>query len=115
VAWLFSAHWLAPEELEQAAARVRRGDRPDPPRALLAQARAAVVSEPLPSIAQDLPLSAVWLGGLALGSLLVGPLLALSAWFGLREERPRAAKQSLVVAGLSLAVEGLLALIFFLR
>ncbi len=96
IAWLFSAHHLTGEELDHAAARVKAGERPEPGRALRDDARRAMGAAPLTDAAKA-PLGAGWLLVLGLANLLLTPMAGLAVWFGLREERPRAARQALVV------------------
>lgn len=96
VAWLFSRHHLSPHELVHAAARLRDGERPDPSKALRAQARAAMGAAPLPDAARQ-PLDSRSLMFLALGNLLASPLVGLAVWWGLSERRPVASRQSLKV------------------
>ena len=96
VAWLFSAHHLSADELLEAAQRVRAGDRPEPSRALREAARVGMGAAPLTDAAKE-PLGAGSLLLLGLGSLLLTPLAGYAVWFGLREERPRAARQALTV------------------
>lgn len=95
-AWLFSDAYLSAEELQYAAARVRRGDRPDPSRALQEQAREAMGAQPLPLTGDALrPLPSSTLLALTAGNLLLTPLTGIAVWAGLREDRPRAARQAL--------------------
>ena len=96
VAWLFSAHHLAVDELLEAAKRVRAGDRPEPSKALRGQARVGMGAAPLTDTAKE-PLGTNSLLMLGLGNLLLTPLAGYAVWFGLREERPRAARQALLL------------------
>lgn len=106
VAWLFSAHHLSAEELDEAARRIRGGDVPEPSRALLEHARTEMGAlGPSPLI--DRPLSRQTTLLLAACNILLTPLAGLAAWYGLRAHRPTAARQSLWVtlpAGALLAV-----------
>ena len=96
LAWLFSEHHLEPDELEEAADRIRAGERPDPSRALQAQARAGMGAAPLTET-RGVPLPPGSLLLLGIGNLLLTPLAGYAVWFGLREERPVAARQALAV------------------
>lgn len=91
VAWLFSAHHLSPEELAEARRRVRRGDIPEPSRALRAEAQRAMGALDAPPL-EDRPLEPVQIAALVLGEVLFTPLLGLAVWLGLRDSRPRAAR-----------------------
>ena len=96
LAWLFSGHHLDADELEEAARRVRTGERPDPSRALQAEARASMGAAPLADrAARPLPPRTLLLVGL--GNLLMTPLAGYAVWFGLRESRPVAARQTLSI------------------
>lgn len=98
VAWLFSREHLSEAELEHAAARVRQGDRPEPSRALQDQARAAMGATRLPlSDAGQRPLTPRTLVALSAANLLLTPLAGIAVWVGLRDGRPRAARQALLV------------------
>lgn len=113
VAWLFSEHHLEPEELEEAARRIHSGERPDPPRSLLEQARVRMGAAPLTDDARR-PLGTAQLIGLAVGNVLLTPLLGMALWWGMREERPIAAAQALrttlpVILGLAVVWGGLIA------
>ena len=106
IAWLFSGHHLEAGDLIEAAERIRAGERPDPPSALRQGARAAMGASPLlDPLAKGL--SRRDLVGVGLGSLLFTPLVGIAVWFGLREDRPRAAAQALWMA---LGIGGLVAL-----
>ncbi|MEC8422892.1 MAG: hypothetical protein VX000_03880 [Myxococcota bacterium] len=96
VAWLFSGHHLDSDELADAAQRVRAGDRPDTSRELRAQARSAMGAAPLTDAART-PFGAGWLLLLGIANLMLTPLVGYAVWFGLREERPRAARQALAL------------------
>lgn len=96
VAWLFSAHHLDAEELADAAKRVRSGEQPEPSRSLREQARHAMGAAPLTDAAKT-PFGAGWLLLLGIGNLMLTPLVGYAVWFGLREERPRAARQALAL------------------
>jgi len=91
VAWLFSAHHLDAEELDEAERRVRAGDIPDPSRALRARAKRAMGALDAPPV-EDRPLEPAMVALLVLGEVLFTPLLGLAVWLGLRESRPRAAR-----------------------
>lgn len=105
VAWLFSEHHLSPEELDEAARRLRGGERPDPPRALLETARvgmgAAAAGDEGGALRNHELLA------LTLGNLLLTPLVGFATWWGLSEERPVASAQALRV---TVPVAGALAL-----
>lgn len=94
VAWLFSEHHLDPEELGEAARRLRAGDRPDPPRALLETARVRMGAAPLTSDARR-PLDTRQILLLSAVNVLLTPLAGLAVWWGLQPERPLAARQAL--------------------
>lgn len=94
VAWLFSRDHLDEDELDEAARRVREGALPEPPRELLEHARESMGAKPLDQEALR-PLSSSQLAGLALADVLLTPLVGYALWFGLREERPVAARQAL--------------------
>lgn len=94
VAWLFSREHLSEDELAEAAARVRSGERPDPSRALIAQAHAGMGAVPA-STEQQRPLRLSQVLSLLAANLLLTPLAGLAVWFGLREERPVAARQAI--------------------
>lgn len=96
VAWLFSAHHLDTDELLEAARRVRSGDRPEPSKALREEARVGMGAAPLTDAAKE-PLRPSTLLLIGLGNLLLTPLAGYAVWFGLREERPRAARQALTL------------------
>lgn len=96
LAWLFSENHLDAAELREAAQRIRAGERPDPSRALQAEARAGMGAAPLNDRgARPLPPRTLLLVGL--GNLLMTPLTGYAVWFGLREDRPVAARQALAV------------------
>ncbi|MCK6502498.1 hypothetical protein L6R53_03725 [Myxococcota bacterium] len=94
VAWLFSEHHLDPEELGEAARRLRAGDRPDPPRTLLESARIRMGAAPLTTDARR-PLDTRQLLLLGACNVLLTPLAGLAVWWGLAPERPLAARQAL--------------------
>jgi hypothetical protein len=96
VAWLFSEHHLSGPELVAAAERVRAGERPEPSRALREQARLAMGAAPtLERAAQPLSLSHKLL--IFFANLLLTTLAGYAVWFGLRESRPRAAREALLL------------------
>lgn len=104
VAWLFSREHLDEAELEEAARRIREGELPEPPRELLEHARESMGAKPLDQEALR-PLSSTQMLGLALADLLLTPLVGFALWFGLREERPVAARQALrITVPVSLAL-----------
>jgi hypothetical protein len=93
---LFSAHHLSPDELAEAARRVRQGEAPDPSRALRQEARVAMGAQPPTDTAREpLPLGHLLLLGLA--NVVLTPLVGYATWFGFRDERPIAARQALAV------------------
>lgn len=113
VAWLFSEHHLAPDELAEAARRLQAGERPDPSRSLLERARVQMGAGPLTDDARR-PLRSTQLVALGLANVLLTPFVGLAVWWGLREERPVAAAQALrstvpVALGLAVVWGGLLA------
>ena len=113
VAWLFSLHHLAPDELEAAAARVREGERPDPSRKLRDEAREAM-GAPMSAPEANRPLTHGQLLLLSAGNLLLTPMAGYAVWFGLRESRPAASRQALritvpVTLGLAVLWVGMIA------
>lgn len=99
VAWLLSGHHLDVEELDEVARRIRAGDVPDPPRALRDDARRAMGAVGAPP-EDDRRLAPIALVGLGLASVLLTPFLGLAVWLGLRQARPQAARQVIVVTAL---------------
>lgn len=91
VAWLFSAHHLQPDELAEAQSRVRRGDVPEPSRALRAAAQRAMGALDAPPEV-DRPLEPMQVVLLVVAEVVFTPLIGLAVWLGLRESRPRAAR-----------------------
>lgn len=96
IAWLFSAHHLTDAELDETTARILAGEQPDPSKALSDGARVAMGAAPLTDDARR-PLRTGTLILIGLGNLLLTPLLGFAFWFGLIEERPRAARQALTI------------------
>ena len=96
VAWLFSEHHLGPEELALAARRLRSGERPEPPRALLETARQRMGAAPLTTEASQ-PLTHRQVLALTAANVLLTPLAGLAVWWGLQQERPVASRQALRV------------------
>ncbi|RME21988.1 MAG: hypothetical protein D6798_16870, partial [Deltaproteobacteria bacterium] len=112
VAWLFSEHHLSAAELAEAARRIREGERPDPPRSLLEQARVEMGAAPLSDRART-PLRSDQLVLLTAANLLLTPLVGLALWWGLRADRPVAARQAIrltltVIVGLAVMWTALL-------
>lgn len=98
VAWLFSLEHLSFDELQHAAARVRRGERPEPSSSLQEQARQAMGAQQLPLTDEGRrPLSPGTLVAISAANLLLTPLAGFAVWAGLRDGRPRAARQALLV------------------
>ena len=94
IAWLFSLEYLSPEELAEAARRVRTGQRADPSQALQFTAKEAMGALPFELYTdQPLTLGEQWAVGLT--NLLLTPLAGLALWHGLRITRPQAARQAL--------------------
>jgi hypothetical protein len=88
--------YLEPEELEEAARRIRDGQRADPSTALQYLAKEAMGALPFePATNRSLTRGELWSLGLA--NLLLTPLTGLAAWHGLRLDRPLAATQALRV------------------
>jgi len=94
LAWLFSTQHLDRVELARAAERIRAGDQPAPSRALQAEARQAMGARSLPNTARR-PLEPRTLILLSAANLLLTSLVGYAVWFGMREERPVAARQAL--------------------
>lgn len=111
LSYLLSSHHLDDDELDGAAARVRAGERPTPPGDLMDVAR-AVLTASRPGGVDELPHDPGMEPDeklfVLVTSLLLTPLMALAAWYGWREQRPRAAKEALnvfwPVGALSLAL-----------
>lgn len=95
MAWLFSRAWLDEDELEAAARRVRSGEQPDVPRHLIVHARTSMGA--ISTDQSQHPLTLWQLLGIATANLLLTPLTGMAVWYGLREDRPMAARQSLRV------------------
>lgn len=93
VAWLFSRAWLSADELSLAAERIRSGQRPDVSQALQERARVEMGAVPMSSGA-SLPLGIWQLLGLSAANLFLTPLAGLAVWYGMRDERPLAARQA---------------------
>ena len=96
VAWLFSEHYLSGPELVAAAERVRAGERPEPSRALREHARQAMGAAPTVELAAQ-PLSSQQKVLIFLANFLLTTLAGYAVWFGLRESRPKAAREALVL------------------
>lgn len=96
VAWLFSVHHLDATELTEAADRIREGEQPDVSRALHEHARQSMGAVPLPDGALT-PLPARSIVALSAANVLLTPLAGFAVWFGLRHDRPTAARQALMV------------------
>ncbi len=111
LAYLFSSHHLSDVELDGVARRIRAGERPDPPEHLLQLARKQLTAslshlpvtheEPGPA-QRELTREELWL--LALGNVLLTPLVGLAVWWGWRGRHPRAADR---VLWLTLPIAGL--------
>lgn len=93
IAWLFSDAWLNEEERAEATQRVLAGERPDPSRALLKEARRALGGDA--HGAQGAPLSRGQIALLLAANVLLTPMAGLAVWLGTRAERPRAARQAI--------------------
>ena len=92
-AWLFSSAHLSPDELRLAGSRVRNGELPDPSAALKALAFPHIQPR---TDAQ--PLTRREQAAIAALNVVLTPLAGLAIWWGLHEERPRAARQALRVS-----------------
>ena len=92
-AWLFSSAHLDPEELRLAGRRVRDGELPDPSAALKALAFPHVRPR-----ADARPLARREQVAIAALVVVMTPLAGLAIWWGLREERPIAARQALRIS-----------------
>jgi hypothetical protein len=95
VAWLLSDEGLPPDQLADAAERLKRGEAIRPSERMLERARMALGTH----LASDPGLSVGERVALLLCSVLVTPLPGLVLWAWWRRDRPRAALQAL---GLSL-------------
>lgn len=111
LSYLFSTHHLSEGELDGVAARIRAGDRPDPPERLLQQAMARLTASlshlpgtsPDPDAGQrELSREEAWL--LVLGNVVLTPLIGLAVWWGWRGRHPQAADR---VLWLTLPLAGL--------
>lgn len=94
LSWLFSSAHLSAGELGLAAERIQAGDQPEPPKHLLAYAKANMTAGQTSS---GTPLSHRELLAIGLGSIALTPLVGLSVWWGYRTVRPAAARQALTV------------------
>lgn len=94
LAWLLSSAWLDEAELDELARRISSGQRPDPGEALLARARVALGAAPQERGERLSPRQRL---GLLAANLLLTPLAGYAVWFGLRRERPAAARDALSV------------------
>ena len=94
IAWLFSTQHLTEPELGFAQARIQRGDRPDPSRALQQEALLAMGARALPDDAHQ-PFGARILLGITAANVLLTSLVGYAVWLGLHNERPIAARQVL--------------------
>lgn len=98
-AWLFSAHHLTQEELQDASERLVGGERLDPSPEMLAVARAALnpVPEARDPLARDPDerLSPRWIALLLACNVVFTPLFGFTAWWSWRSHRPQAARQAL--------------------
>jgi len=114
VAWLFSEHHLQPPSLAEAARRLRLGERPEPPRALMEHARVQMGAAPL-SIDARQPLSRGQLLAMTAANLLLTPLVGMALWWGLSEDRPVASHQALRATVPAIVVVGLTWVVLILR
>ena len=89
-AWLFSSAHLSIDELRLAGSRVRNGELPDPSAALKALAFPHIQPH-----ANAQPLTHRDQAAIAALNMVLTPLAGLAIWWGLREERPTAARQAL--------------------
>jgi len=93
-AWLFSLHHISETDLQEAAERIRDGERPDPGQELHAGAKRQMGAAPLTDDAHG-PMPTAHLIGIAAANLLLTPLAGFAFWIGHRNERPVAAAQAL--------------------
>ncbi len=94
LAWLLSERWLGEAELLETARRISAGQRPDPDPRLLAKARAALDEA---RVGQGPGLGNGGRAAVLLGDVLLTPLIGYALWFGLRQERPVAAREALLL------------------
>ncbi|MCB9742903.1 MAG: hypothetical protein H6741_05330 [Alphaproteobacteria bacterium] len=110
LAWLFSRNFLDEDELEEAAARLARRERPRPPARLQELARRALYPgqggeagargiRPVgaDAVPHDRGLSGEQQVLLGAASVLLTPLLGFVYWWSLRQRRPVSARQALWV------------------
>lgn len=94
LAWLLSSANLDEAELDELSRRISAGQRPDPGQPMLARARVALGAAPV-ELGEHL--SGAERLGLLAANLLLTPLTGYAIWFGLRRERPAAARDALTI------------------
>lgn len=101
LAWLFSRNFLDADELEEAATRLSAGEEVRPTPQLIRLARAALYPAsaqaglPPTRLGREQPLSGEQQVLLGFANVLLTPLFGFVLWWGFRQTRPVAARQTL--------------------